>query len=124
MVLARQRVRSIARLLGFDVQDQTRLATATSEIARNAYEYARGGQVDFVLEGQSAPQILLVRVSDNGPGIREMDRVRTISCGTIDGVLAAIPEVLEVHDVAGEDCYLLKVRAKDTEELGNCSAIN
>ena len=71
VVLARQRARSIARLLGFDVQDQTRLATATSEIARNAFEYARGGQVDFVLEGQSAPQILLVRVSDHGPGIRE-----------------------------------------------------
>ena len=44
--------------------------------------------------------------------------VRTQSCRTIDQVLAAIPEVLEVHDVAGEDCYLLKVRAKDTEELG------
>ena len=42
MVLARQRTRAITRLLGFDVQDQTRLATATSEIARNAFEYAKG----------------------------------------------------------------------------------
>lgn len=32
--------------------------------------------------------------------------------------LAAIPEVLEVHHVAGEDCYLLKVRAQDAEHLG------
>ena len=32
--------------------------------------------------------------------------------------LAAIPEVLEVHHVAGEDCYLAKVRCSDTEELG------
>jgi Lrp/AsnC family transcriptional regulator, leucine-responsive regulatory protein len=32
--------------------------------------------------------------------------------------LAAIPEVLEVHHVAGEDCFLLKVRARDTEHLG------
>lgn len=32
--------------------------------------------------------------------------------------LSTIPEVLEVHHVAGEDCYLLKVRARDAEHLG------
>jgi Lrp/AsnC family leucine-responsive transcriptional regulator len=32
--------------------------------------------------------------------------------------LAEIPEVLEVHHVAGEDCYFLKVRARDAEHLG------
>ena len=31
--------------------------------------------------------------------------------------LARLPEVLELHDVAGEDCYLAKVRAKDTADL-------
>ncbi|HXU34395.1 MAG TPA: Lrp/AsnC family transcriptional regulator [Thermoanaerobaculia bacterium] len=33
-------------------------------------------------------------------------------------VLAHIPGVLEVHHIAGEDCYLVKVRAKDTRALG------
>ncbi len=28
------------------------------------------------------------------------------------------PEVLEVHHVAGDDCYLIKVRARDAEHLG------
>lgn len=32
--------------------------------------------------------------------------------------LASLPEVLEVHHVAGEDCYLVKVRVKDAEQLG------
>ena len=32
--------------------------------------------------------------------------------------LAQCPEVLEVHHVAGEDCYLLKVRARDAEHVG------
>lgn len=32
--------------------------------------------------------------------------------------LAAVPEVQEVHHVAGEDCYLAKVRARDPEDLG------
>jgi Lrp/AsnC family leucine-responsive transcriptional regulator len=32
--------------------------------------------------------------------------------------LADIPEVLEVHHVAGEDCFLLKVRSTGTADLG------
>ena len=32
--------------------------------------------------------------------------------------LSKVPEVLEVHHVAGEDCYMLKVRARDAEHLG------
>jgi Lrp/AsnC family leucine-responsive transcriptional regulator len=32
--------------------------------------------------------------------------------------LAAIPQVQEVHHIAGEDCYLVKVRAADPEQLG------
>ena len=32
--------------------------------------------------------------------------------------LAALPNVLEVHHIAGEDCYLVKIRVADTEELG------
>ena len=33
-------------------------------------------------------------------------------------VLAALPEVQEVHHVAGEDCFLVKVRTRDTDALG------
>ncbi|MBN1223925.1 MAG: Lrp/AsnC family transcriptional regulator [Candidatus Aminicenantes bacterium] len=32
-------------------------------------------------------------------------------------ILAGIPEVLEVHDISGEDGYIVKLRAKDTEHL-------
>lgn len=32
--------------------------------------------------------------------------------------IARIPEVQEVHQIAGEDCYLVKVRVADTEALG------
>ena len=32
--------------------------------------------------------------------------------------LSKIAEVMEIHHVAGEDCFLLKVRAKDAEHLG------
>jgi signal transduction histidine kinase/DNA-binding response OmpR family regulator len=72
VVLARQRARDIAGLLGFDTQDQVRIATAVSEIARNAFMYAGGGKVEFHIEGQTAPQILIVQVSDHGPGIKNL----------------------------------------------------
>ncbi|HET9390177.1 MAG TPA: ATP-binding protein [Steroidobacteraceae bacterium] len=75
VVVARQRARQIASLLGFDGQDQTRIATAVSEIARNAYRYAKGGKVEFTLEGQSTPQLLLVRIEDQGPGIGNLERI-------------------------------------------------
>ncbi|MEO6235713.1 MAG: Lrp/AsnC family transcriptional regulator [Vicinamibacterales bacterium] len=37
---------------------------------------------------------------------------------SVSRALAQCPEVLEVHHVAGEDCYLLKVRARDAEHIG------
>lgn len=53
-----------------------------------------------------------------GFGLTAFVFVRTNECGDgTDDLLAQIPEVLEVHDVAGEDSYLLKVRAADPEDL-------
>src|SRR5579863_3218979 len=74
-VAARQRARQIARLLGFDSQDQTRISTAVSEIARNAFTYAGGGRVEFTLEGRVAPQLFLVKVADSGRGIGDLDTI-------------------------------------------------
>ncbi len=51
-------------------------------------------------------------------GLTAFIAVRTHECCyETDTFLAEIPEVLEVHDVAGEDSYLLKVRVKNTEHL-------
>jgi signal transduction histidine kinase/CheY-like chemotaxis protein len=74
VVLARQRAREIAHLLGFDNQEQIRLATATSEMARNAFRYARGGKVvfDVALE---VPQLLRVSITDSGAGIPNLKEI-------------------------------------------------
>src|SRR5512140_136091 len=74
VVQARQRAREVAAELGLDNQDQIRLATATSEIARNAFRYARNGKVTFsvVLE---FPQRLEVCVTDSGPGISSLEEI-------------------------------------------------
>lgn len=36
---------------------------------------------------------------------------------TVAKQLAKIPDVLELHHIAGDDCYLLKVRASDPQSL-------
>jgi signal transduction histidine kinase/CheY-like chemotaxis protein len=69
IILARQRTRKIAKLLGFDAQDQTRITTAVSEIVRNALEYAGGGRVEYRLAGDKPPQTLEIIVTDAGAGI-------------------------------------------------------
>ena len=97
VVVARQRARQLAELLGFDAQEQTRLATAVSEVARNAFRYAGGGRVGFGVAplaedrparaaSAGAPtagaptagdpvQSLVVRVEDRGPGIADLAAV-------------------------------------------------
>jgi signal transduction histidine kinase len=75
VVAVRQRARHLAELLHFDRQDQTRIATAVSEIARNVFAYARGGEVDFALVNGTCDQMLLIQVIDHGPGIAQLDQV-------------------------------------------------
>src|SRR5437763_8745316 len=74
VVTARRRAKHIAELLGFDAQQQTRLATAVSEIARNAYSYAGGGTVEFCIN-PTPPQLFLIRISDKGPGIPMLEQI-------------------------------------------------
>lgn len=40
-----------------------------------------------------------------------------LGCSTTGQELAKIPEVQEVHHIAGEDCYLVKVRTADSTSL-------
>jgi len=74
VVYARQRARQIATHLGFEAQDRTRIATAVSEIARNAFRYAGEGKVEFCI-GRERPQALRIIISDTGPGIPHLDEV-------------------------------------------------
>jgi len=73
-VLARQRAKQIASLLGFENQDQTRIATAVSEIARNAFEYSGGGQVMFTIQRGTVSEMWAI-ISDHGHGIPHLEEI-------------------------------------------------
>lgn len=56
-----------------------------------------------------------------GQGMLAFVAVRSVEGPSDDGVaqqLGALPEALEVHHVAGDDCYLVKVRTRSSEHLG------
>ncbi len=74
VVLARQRARDLASILGFDNQEQIRIATATSEMARNAFRYARNGKVNFAIKSGTQP-MLQVTIADAGPGIPNLQQI-------------------------------------------------
>ena len=117
VVVARQRAREIARLVGFDSQDQTRIATAVSEIVRNAFRYAKGGKVEFAVEGTSTPQLLLIRVRDQGPGIPDLSLVMSghyrSNTGMGVGIIGAhrLMDKVEIDTKAGfgTDVLLTKI---------------
>jgi signal transduction histidine kinase/CheY-like chemotaxis protein len=77
IVLVRKRTRRLAELLGFDRQDQTRITTAVSELARNAFEYAGGGRAEFRVRDDPPSQAFEIVISDKGPGIADLDAALT-----------------------------------------------
>ena len=77
VVQARQRTRQICANLGFPAQDQTRMATAISELARNVFQYAGQGLVEFAFSINRIPQRLWVTVRDQGPGIANLAEIQS-----------------------------------------------
>lgn len=75
IVVARQRARHVSELVGLEGQDQVRVATAVSELARNAVRYAGGGRIEFLLHHEAGAGVALcIAISDRGPGIADFDR--------------------------------------------------
>ena len=70
VVTVRQFARDISSLLAFGQQDQVRIATAVSELARNAFSYASGGEVEFLINKDQASPSLDIRIRSSGGGFR------------------------------------------------------
>jgi len=72
VVAVRQWVRSHAVQLGLSLIDQTKLVTATSELARNTVVYGRGGEVALEVLRDGGRSGIRLSVSDRGPGIPDL----------------------------------------------------
>jgi signal transduction histidine kinase/CheY-like chemotaxis protein len=98
VVAVRQRARQIAEILGFETQDQTRIATAASEIARNALTYGKGGNVEFALDKPDGAQSFLIQISDQGPGIADLDGILEGRHGSANGLGMAMVAARRLMD--------------------------
>lgn len=92
IVMSRGAVRELARSLGFTVVDQTRIATAVSEIVRNVVLYAKRGRIEFVVIGDRQEDAgIEVIVEDDGPGISDVEAVLIGGNSTSGGFGRGIP---------------------------------
>ncbi len=73
VVTVRRVARDVAAALGFDHNDRTRIGTAVSEIARNAFQYASGGIAEFLFE--PAGRTYTIRIRDRGTGIPNLKKI-------------------------------------------------
>jgi serine/threonine-protein kinase RsbT len=74
IVLARQQARERARRLGFGMVDQSRVATAVSELTRNIVRYADDGRGEVRIRPLESPAGIEIVVSDTGPGIADIEQ--------------------------------------------------
>jgi serine/threonine-protein kinase RsbT len=73
IVSARQKGRELAAALGFSSTEQTLIATAISEVARNIVSYAKRGEVILSRLDQEGRNGILVVAQDQGPGIADLE---------------------------------------------------
>jgi signal transduction histidine kinase len=82
IIKVRERVRRLAREMGFDATTQIKITTAVSELTRNIYEYAKAGAITLgvAVRGEALTG-LHVTARDDGPGMDEA-KVRSIIRGS------------------------------------------
>jgi serine/threonine-protein kinase RsbT len=98
VVTARQSGRELAAKLGFSGSDQTVVATAISELARNILEYARTGQIEVGVANKGSRIGLVVVALDAGPGIADISRAMQDGYSTGHGLGLGLPGVKRLMD--------------------------
>jgi serine/threonine-protein kinase RsbT len=101
VVTARQRARELAADLDLSSTDQTLLATAISEVARNITHYATGRRgeviVSLVSEDNGRRGIRVV-ARDDGPGIADVERALQDGYTTGGGLGLGLPGARRLVD--------------------------
>ena len=95
---ARKVGREMASGLGLGLADQTRLATAISELVRNVLIYAGKGWCGITADLGEAWRSITVRVEDHGPGIPDIARALTHGFSTGGGLGAGLPGAKRLMD--------------------------
>jgi serine/threonine-protein kinase RsbT len=98
IVRARQQGRELAAEAGFSIGDQTVIAAAISEIARNILMYAKRGEVVFSMVEDGDRSGIVVVAEDQGPGIRDVGRALQDGYSTSGGLGLGLPGARRLMD--------------------------
>jgi len=101
IVASRQRAREAARALGFGAVDQSRIATAVSELTRNVVRYATEGRGEVIVREVSRPggsAGLEIVVTDAGPGIADVGQAMTDGYTSGAGMGMGLPGTRRLMD--------------------------
>jgi serine/threonine-protein kinase RsbT len=108
IVVVRKSVREVATKLGFGITDVTRIITAASELARNAFHYAGSGVMRCrALNALDRVGIELI-VEDHGPGIADIEQAMQTGYTTGVGLGCGLPgtkrlmDEMEIESEAGK----------------------
>ncbi|HYT05349.1 MAG TPA: anti-sigma regulatory factor [Gemmatimonadales bacterium] len=98
VVTARQRGRALAAEAGFSSGDQTVIAAAISEIARNILMYAKRGEIALSVVANGEQQGVVVIAQDQGPGIADVARALQDGYSTSGGLGLGLPGAKRLMD--------------------------
>lgn len=105
VVRVRAHARSLAAELGFSLGDQTRLATAVSELARNVLQYAGKGECEIATFSDRQHQGIRLVFTDHGPGIADVNKAMQDGYSTSGGLGAGLPGTRRLMDEFAVDSH-------------------
>lgn len=98
IVTARQKGRELAATTGFSTTDQTMIALAISEIARNIISYAQRGEVTLSRLSDGRRRGVLIVARDAGPGIPDIQLAMRDGYSTGKSLGVGLPGAKRVMD--------------------------
>jgi serine/threonine-protein kinase RsbT len=98
IVTARQKARELAAKLGFTSTDQTLIALAISEIARNILSYAQRGEVVLSRTEDGGRCGVMIVARDEGPGIPDIELAMRDGYSTGQSLGVGLPGARRVMD--------------------------
>ncbi len=116
IVTARARAKDLASVLAFSRTDQTLIAAAVSEVARNIVAYAGSGEILLLAEPGDGRWGLRVVARDEGPGIADLEQALTDGYSTAGSLGVGLPgarrlmDTLEVDTAVGRGTTVTMVK--------------
>lgn len=115
IVTSRTMAKDLAQKLGFGIVDQTKIATAISELTRNVVKYADEGMLNIETISQAGRVGIELICEDRGPGIEDIEQAMQEGYSTGKGLgmgLCGAKKLMDEFEVTSEKGKGLRVTVR------------